>query len=65
VVDVGENKIKKNLPEPSSESLLAAGRPAVHYMNASDVVEALQAEYQNIANLVTMLGVKVVYGTGP
>jgi predicted amidohydrolase YtcJ len=43
VVDVGKNKIDQSLPEPSAETMLAAGRAAVHYMNSLGITGWLDA----------------------
>ena len=43
VVDAGENKLNKSLPPPSPESMLEAGRAAVHYMNALGITGWLDA----------------------
>jgi len=43
VVDVGLNKIAHLLPPPSAETLLAAGRAAVHYMNSLGITGWLDA----------------------
>jgi predicted amidohydrolase YtcJ len=53
VVDAGENKINKSLPEPSSESMLAAGRAAVHYMNAQGITGWLDAAVSGVVGGVT------------
>ena len=43
VVDVGKNKVDQSLPEPSAETMLAAGRAAVHYMNSLGITGWLDA----------------------
>jgi len=43
VVDAGKNKIDRSLPPPSADAQLAAGRAAVHYMNALGITGWLDA----------------------
>ena len=43
MVDVGKNKVDQSLPEPSAETMLAAGRAAVHYMNSLGITGWLDA----------------------
>jgi predicted amidohydrolase YtcJ len=43
VVDEGKTKLDKSLPSPSPESMLEAGRAAVHYMNGLGITAWLDA----------------------
>ncbi len=43
VVDAGKNKLDESLPRPSGETMLAAGRAAVHYMNSQGITGWLDA----------------------
>jgi predicted amidohydrolase YtcJ len=43
VVDAGKNKLDRSLPQPSPETMLKAGRAAVHYMNALGITGWLDA----------------------
>jgi len=43
VVDAGKSKLDKSLPPASAESMLEAGRAAVHYMNALGITAWIDA----------------------
>lgn len=43
VVDAGKNRVDESLPQPSPETMLAAGRAAVHYMNSLGITGWLDA----------------------
>ncbi len=53
VVDAGENKIDSSLPPPSRESMLAAGRAAVKYMNSQGITGWLDAAASGAVGGVT------------
>ncbi len=48
VVDAGETKLRKSLPSPSPETMLEAGRAAVHYMNALGITGWLDAAVSGV-----------------
>jgi predicted amidohydrolase YtcJ len=54
-VDAGENKINKSLPPPSPESMLEAGRAAVHYMNGLGITGWLDAAAAGVVGGVVPL----------
>jgi hypothetical protein len=43
VVDAAKNRVDQSLPSPSAETMLAAGRAAVHYMNSMGITGWLDA----------------------
>jgi predicted amidohydrolase YtcJ len=57
VVDAGENKLSESLPPPSPESMLEAGRAAVHYMNALGITGWLDAAAAGVIGGVVPLRV--------
>ena len=57
VVDAGENKLNESLPTPSPESMLEAGRAAVHYMNALGITGWLDAAVAGVIGGVVPLRV--------
>ncbi len=48
VVDEGKTKLDKSLPSPSPESMLKAGRAAVHYMNGLGITAWLDAAVSGV-----------------
>ncbi len=48
VVDTGKTKLDRSLPAPSAESMLKAGRAAVHYMNALGITGWLDAAVSGV-----------------
>jgi predicted amidohydrolase YtcJ len=48
VVDAGKTKLDKSLPPPSAQSMLEAGRAAVHYMNALGITGWLDAAVSGV-----------------
>jgi predicted amidohydrolase YtcJ len=48
VVDAGKTKLDKSLPNPSPESMLAAGRAAVRYMNGFGITAWLDAAVSGV-----------------
>ncbi|MGB6355418.1 MAG: amidohydrolase [Steroidobacteraceae bacterium] len=54
-VDAGENKINESLPPPSPESMLEAGRAAVHYMNGLGITGWLDAAAAGVVGGVVPL----------
>ncbi|HEY4442895.1 MAG TPA: amidohydrolase [Steroidobacteraceae bacterium] len=47
-VDAGKSKLDKSLPLPSEQSMLEAGRAAVHYMNALGITGWLDAAVSGV-----------------
>jgi len=48
VVDAGKSKLDKSLPPASAESMLEAGRAAVHYMNALGITGWIDAAARGV-----------------
>ncbi|HWG67847.1 MAG TPA: amidohydrolase, partial [Steroidobacteraceae bacterium] len=56
-VDAGKNKLDQSLPAPSAESMLEAGRAAVHYMNSLGITGWLDAAAAGVVGGVVPLSV--------
>ncbi len=56
-VDAGKNKLNESLPAPSAESMLDAGRAAVHYMNSLGITGWLDAAAAGVVGGVVPLSV--------